>query len=299
MNQPAALQIGDQIGIVSPAGKIAKEKVEHAIRVIEDFGLKVKLGKHVYDQHHQFAGKDEDRLKDFQDMIDDPEIKAILCSRGGYGAIRIVDRIDFSSFHENLKWIVGYSDITVFHTLLNRMGIQSMHACMPINFDPAGKSNAVKSMLNMLTGTFENYEIPSHSLNRLGNVSAELTGGNLSILYSLQASKYEMETDDKILFIEDISEELYHLDRMMNNLKLSGKLSKLKGLIVGGMTDMFEGNQPFGQSANEIIHSYVKDYNYPIVYDFPAGHIDENLALLFGKEIHLQVNQNVVNLSWI
>jgi muramoyltetrapeptide carboxypeptidase len=300
MYQPAALQKGDKIGIISPAGKIDPEKVGIAVRKIEDAGYKVVLGNHVFDEQNQFAGSDMNRLCDFQLMLDDPEIKAIICARGGYGSVRILEHLDFDLFIRNPKWIIGYSDITVFHSYLNNiLGVESLHATMPINFSADRVENkSVLTLFQSLKGKFEDYEISSHQLNRTGITEGELIGGNLSILYSLRGTEMDFETHGKILFIEDVGEELYHLDRMMQNLKIGGKLSELQGLIVGGMSDMKAGNPDFGKTAYEIILESIEKYTYPVVFDFPAGHIKENWTLPFGRFLKLDVNDNSVKFTW-
>jgi len=299
MYQPAALKKGDKIGIVSPAGKIEPEKVGIAVNKLESAGLKVVLGKHVFDEYHQFAGKDIDRLYDFQSMLNDPEIKAILCARGGYGSVRILEHIDFDLFIRKPKWIVGYSDITIFHTYLNNiLEVESLHSTMPINFPDHGENKSVNSMINTMMGKIEDYEIKSHEYNRIGDAEGELIGGNLSILYSLRGTIMDFETHGRILFIEDVGEQLYHLDRMMLNLKMGGKLSGIQGLIVGGMSDMKVGDPNFGKSAYEIIEEAVENYSYPVVYDFPAGHIDENWALPMGRYLKMKVGQDKVKLTW-
>lgn len=300
MYQPAALLKGDKIGIISPAGKIDPEKVGIAVSKIENAGYKVVLGNHVFDEENQFAGSDMNRLCDFQLMLDDPEIKAILCARGGYGSVRILEHLDFDLFIRKPKWLVGYSDITVFHSYLNNiLGVESLHATMPINFPVDDRDNrSVPTLLQSLTGDFENYEISSHQLNRNGTTEGELVGGNLSILYSLRGTALDFETHGKILFIEDVGEELYHLDRMMLNLKMGGKLSELQGLIVGGMSDMKAGNPDFGKTAYEIILESIENYTYPVVFDFPAGHIKENWALPFGRFLKLDVSEKRVKITW-
>ena len=299
MYQPAALQRGDKIGIVSPAGKIEPEKVGLAVNQLEQLGLKVVLGKYVFDEYHQFAGRDLNRLKDFQQMLDDPEIKAILCARGGYGCVRILEHLDFDLFLRKPKWIVGYSDITVFHTYLNNiLDVESLHSVMPINFtdDESGKS--VETMLRAIMGAVENYNIPPHELNRLGVAEGEMIGGNLSILYSLRGTLMDFETHGKILFIEDVGEELYHLDRMMHNLRIGGKLSELQAIVVGGFSKMKEGDPKFGKSAYEIINESVSNYSYPVVYNFPAGHINDNWALPMGRYLKLKVDVEGVSFTW-
>lgn len=300
MYQPATLLKGDKIGIISPAGKINPEKVGVAVSKFEDAGYKVVLGNHVFDEENQFAGSDTNRLCDFQLMLDDPEIKAILCARGGYGSIRILEYLDFDLFLRNPKWIVGYSDITVFHCYLNNLlGVESLHASMPINFPSEKDENySISTLFQSLTGNSENYKILSHKLNRIGLTEGEIIGGNLSILYSLRGTAMDFETHGKILFIEDVGEELYHLDRMMQNLKMGGKLSELQGLVVGGMSNMKVGDPDFGKTAYEIILESIENYSYPVVFDFPAGHIKENWALPFGRFLRLDVSEKSVEFIW-
>nr|WP_320117622.1 LD-carboxypeptidase [uncultured Marinifilum sp.] len=299
MYQPAALKKGDKIGIVSPAGKIDPEKVGIAVNKLEEIGFKVVLGNHVLDEYQQFAGADIDRLYDFQSMLNDPEIKAILCSRGGYGSVRILEHIDFDWFVRNPKWIIGYSDITIFHTYINNiLEIESLHSTMPVNFPDAEDNKSLTSMINTIMGNVEDYEIESNKLNRVGTAEGELIGGNLSILYSLRGTKIDFETYGKILFIEDVGEQLYHLDRMMQNLRMGGKLADIKGLIVGGMSDMKAGDPDFGKTAYQIINEAVQAYSYPVVYGFPAGHIQENWALPLGRYLKLNADKEKVKLVW-
>lgn len=293
MNTPPTLKPGDTIGLVSTARKITPEELQPAIDCLTDLGYKIVLAPNLCNQLNQFAGTDAQRTADFQWMIEQPEIKAILCTRGGYGTVRIIDSIDFSPLLRNPKWICGYSDVTILHAHLNKLGIQSLHCTMPINFPTDGSVNeSVKSMLGILQGSPLNYELPPQPLNRPGKAVGELVGGNLSILYSIQGSVSALETEGKILFLEDLDEYIYHIDRMMINLKRSGKLSKLAGLIVGGMTDMHDNTVPFGKTAEEIIHDVVYEFDYPVCFGFPAGHIDPNLALPMGGDISLTVSEN-------
>ncbi len=299
MHQVPALKKGDTVGIVSPAGRINFKSLDFAVSQLEKSGLKVLIGKHAFNQYHQFAGKDKERISDFQNMLNDPEIKAIICSRGGYGSIRIVNALDFTEFIRTPKWIVGYSDISIFHVYLNQLlKTESLHAEMPIHFQKDKSGESMETMINCLMGKLPNYKIPPHKLNRNGTAKGEIIGGNLSILYSLRGTPMDVETRNKMLFIEDVGEELYHLDRMMNNLKAGGKLHELKALIVGGFSRMKAGDPDFGETAFEIINHAVADFSYPVVYDFPAGHLERNLALPFGKPLKLQVNENEVKINW-
>jgi len=287
---PPFLKDGDTIGLVSTARKISKEELEPAIQCLSKQGYKIVLAPNIFSDYYQFAGTDEQRTSDFQWMINNPKIKAILCVRGGYGTVRIIDKIDFAPLLTHPKWICGYSDVTVLHSHLNNLGIQTLHCTMPVNFPSDGSVNdSVKSMLNFLEGKPQPYSIENHALNRMGKANGELVGGNLSILYSLQGSDSEINTDGKILFIEDLDEYLYHIDRMMMNLKRSGKLSKLAGLIVGGMSEMHDNTVLFGKTGEEIIREAVDEYNYPVSFGFQSGHIDPNMALLLGCNVSLSV----------
>ncbi|MGZ2370922.1 S66 peptidase family protein [Ancylomarina sp. YFZ004] len=299
MFQPALLNKGDKIGLVAPAGKIDRQKIITAKTVLESYGYEVILGEHVFDEHHIFAGTDEDRAADLQIMIDHEEIKAIICARGGYGCIRIIDKLRFDGFERHPKLLIGFSDITILHARLNHLHFGSLHATMPINFtENIADSTSVQKLMEYLAGELSSYQLKSHELNRNGFGEAQLVGGNLSIICSLNATHNELNTHGKILFIEDLNEELYHLDRLILSLKLSGKLAHLEGLIVGGMSDMKDGKTPFGKSAYEIIQEATKDYDYPVVFNFPAGHIDENWPLPLGKKVTIDVNESAVKLGW-
>jgi len=294
---PPYLKPGDSIALIATARKISPEELLPSIELIESWGLNVVTAPNLYKQENQFAGSDEDRAADLQWALDNENIKAILCVRGGYGTVRIIDKIDFSKFGKQPKWIIGYSDVTVLHQHIHtNFNVATLHATMPINFFK--NEEATESLRKALFGEQLNYEIKPHSLNREGNTEGELVGGNLSLIYALTGSKSDIETDGKILFIEDLDEYLYHVDRMMMNLKRSGKLSKLKGLVVGGMSDMKDNTVPFGKTAEEIIYDAVKEYNYPICFDFPAGHIDRNLSLVFGKKYSLNVSKNHIHLKF-
>jgi len=294
MVQPRFLRKGDKIAIVSPARSITFEEVHPSIRLLQKYGLEVVLGSHIFSREHQYAGTDEHRRKDFQQMLDDDSIRAIFCSRGGYGSIRIIDKLDFTRFLEDPKWIVGYSDITVFHAHLHeRFGIETLHATMPKNIIADIPDDSFKTMMNALFGYQIVYSADKAPLSRTGSSEGILVGGNLSILCNLMGSVSELQTNGKILFLEDLDEYLYHIDRMMMNLKRGSKLSRLKGMIVGGMTKMNDNPVPFGKAANEIIAEAVSEYSYPVCFNFPAGHTDNNLALIFGRMVQLTVDKQV------
>ncbi len=291
MNTPNILQKGDTVAIVSTARKISKEELNPALKLLESWGLKYKLGKTIGAEENQFAGNDELRAADFQQMLDDPKIKAIWCARGGYGTVRIIDKLDFSKFKKNPKWILGYSDVTVLHSHIHNFGIETLHAQMPLDIEKKTPETA-ESIRKVLFG--EDYKIEVESSGSLTSAEAQtvngiLVGGNLSVLYSLCGSASEMKTDGKILFIEDLDEMLYHIDRMLMNLKRKGYLKNLKALIIGGMTEMKDNKVYFGKTAEEIIIDLVKEYNYPVITNFPAGHIKDNRALILGREIKINI----------
>lgn len=298
MLKPYYLQQGDRIRIVSPAGKVNQEKVLQGVNLLRKAGFELILGEHTFKSHFRFAGTDEQRLNDFQQAIDDPICKTIICSRGGYGAIRIADKLDFRNFRKYPKWLVGFSDITLLHTLFQQKGFCSIHGVMPSFFLNEGKpTESYTSLIQLLEGHQNSIEITATKFNKSGKASGQLIGGNLSVLYSLQGTPLDQKTDGKILFLEDLSEYLYQLDRMMNSLKLSGKLNNLNGLIVGGFTEMKDNDSPFGKCMEEIILDAVKDYNYPVCFNFPAGHIDRNLPLILGAEYSMQLDDKQAIIS--
>jgi len=294
MITPPPLQTGLKIRIVSPAGKIDRKHVMPAVEWFEKQGYTVQLGRHVFAEHFQFAGTDEQRLEDLQEAIDDPECGAIICSRGGYGTVRIIDQLNFTNFIEYPKWMVGFSDITILHSCLNNYEIPTIHGAMPrYFFDENGEpSENLTSLMTLLKGENAAYTVSSQKFNRPGKVKAELVGGNLSIISSLQGTLYDLDTDGRILFLEDIDEFLYHADRMFHQLKLGGKLDNLAGLILGDFTDMKDNESPFGKTVHEIINEAVCDYSYPVCYGFPGGHDKLNLSLVFGKKWSLDVAEN-------
>lgn len=300
MITPQTLKNGDAVGIVSTARKITKEEVKPALQLLEKWGLRAVLGKTIGAEENQFAGSDGLRAEDFQQMLDGPEIKAIWCARGGYGTVRMVDWLDFSAFKKNPKWIIGYSDVTVLHSHIHNLGFETLHAQMCLEIENK-TPEARESIRKVLFGEAYIVEfIGNGAAINAGaqNIKGELIGGNLSVLYSLCGSASEMKTDGKILFIEDLDEMLYHLDRMMMNLKRSGFLKNLKALIVGGMTEMKDNKVYFGKTAEEIIVDLVREYNYPIILNFPAGHIKDNRALILGREVELKIVNNKITLEF-
>ena len=293
---PKKLKIGDKIGILSTARKITIDELNPAIHILESWGLKVVFSDNLFEENNQFSGTIKQRTADLQNMIDDDNVKAILCARGGYGTVQIIDAINFSNLKKNPKWIIGYSDITVLHSHLHNLGFASIHATMPINFN-TNTNQSLQSLQNCLFGKKNNIECSSHEFNKNGDIEAEIVGGNLSILCSLIGSESDVNTGGKILFIEDLDEYLYHIDRMMMTLKRNGKFEYLKGMIVGEMSDMNDNTISFGQTAEQIIFDYTKEYNFPICFGFPAGHLDDNRAIVFGKKTQLTIDTEKVILS--
>jgi muramoyltetrapeptide carboxypeptidase len=291
MQKPVNLHRGDKIAIVSTARKLSLEEIQPGIDVITGWGFEVVLGENLFNESHQFAGSTEERLEDFQRALNDESIKAIVCARGGYGTVKIIDGIDFSGFVRNPKWIVGYSDVTVLHNHINQnFSVQTLHAAMPFGFKD-NTPEAFDSLRNVLLGERLNYSFETNLLNIEGDAKGELVGGNLSIIYSLTGTKSHVDTNGKILFLEDLDEYLYHVDRMMMNLDRAGMLADLAGLIVGGMTDMNDNAVPYGSTAKEIILQTVSKYNYPVCFDFPAGHLNDNRALPMGAKADLFVGK--------
>ncbi len=300
MITPPYLKPGDKIAIVATARKVSPSEMDTAISTFRSWGLQVVTGPHLFGENNQYSGTDEERASDLQSMLDDHGIKAIMCARGGYGTVRIIDNLNFSAFESHPKWIVGYSDITVLHShIQTQLGIETLHAIMPINFPDEGTGEAIESLRKALFGETLVYNTGNHSFNKPGSVSGVITGGNLSILYALAGTPSDILTQDKILFIEDLDEYLYHVDRMMINLKRSGKLSGIKGLIVGGLTKMNDNTVPFGKQADQIIEEYVQEAGIPVCFNFPAGHIADNRTLIMGREVQLDISTNGVSLQFL
>ena len=291
MITPPYLQKGDTVAILATARKHIVKSMQPTIDLLESWGLTVVIGKSIGLEENQLAGNDEQRAADLQEQLDNPNIKAIWCARGGYGTVRVVDLVDFTQFKKSPKWLVGFSDVTVLHNHLNTMGYKSIHGIMPISLAKASKE-AVESLRLSLFGQPLQYAIDPHPMNRLGKASGELVGGNLSILYSLLGSPSAIDCKDKILYIEDLDEYLYHIDRMMMNLKRNGCLESLKGIIVGSMTDMKDNDIPWGKNALEIVQDVTKQYNIPVIFNFPAGHIHDNRALILGNNVAIEVTEN-------
>jgi len=298
MITPPFLQTGDTVGLIAPGYHVTPDQWEPVIPLLHSWGLQVVTGNSVKSQNGIFAGDDTQRLNDLVNMLRDPQIKVIICARGGYGCVRLLNGLESHSSFFAPKWLVGYSDVTVLASYwVNRMHWQCIHGPMPIDLageQKAGSEQSWEYLRNLLFGQMPVYTLPAHELNRCGNVTAPLIGGNLSVIYSLNATPYQWQTEGCILFIEDINEKLYHLDRMMNNLRIGGQLSKLKGLLVGAMTGMCDSEPSFGKTAYEIIAAHVEDYDYPVVFGFPAGHDGVNYPLLLGANANVNVTEQTV-----
>ena len=297
---PAYLKKGDVIGITSPAGYVMLDKIQPSVLQMQSWGFDIKIGDSIGRRDFTFGGTDEERLSDFQKMLDDPNIKAIMCARGGYGFVRIIDKLDFTSFKKNPKWIIGFSDITVLHChLAKNYGIASIHSKMCNSFpDDWAKAEPIQietilSIRNALIGDQINYTAPANLNNRTGKAEGILVGGNLSIIETLAGSNSDLDTKGKILFIEDTGEYLYSIDRMLWNLKRTGKLKNLKGLIIGGFkVKPDDAGEEFGRTIYDIVLEKVKEFNYPIAFDFPVGHQRNNYALKCGVNHGLIVNES-------
>ena len=297
---PPYLKKGDTIGMVCPPGFMAADKVETCVATLHRWGYRVRLGATVGGTSTTyFSVTDDERLADLQEMLDDRSVHAVLCGRGGYGTGRIIDRIKFKKFRKRPKWIIGYSDITVLHSHLYRQyGIASLHSPMAGAFNGEGyRTPEVRSLKYALEGKRPSYSCSSHPFNRPGNCEGELVGGNLSLLAHLTGTASAVKTKGRILFIEDVGEYSYHIDRMAWQLKRSGQFEKLAGLIIGGFTEMKDTERPFGQTVYEILADIVKEYDYPVCFDFPVSHSEKNVALTVGARHSLQVGRNTVKLE--
>lgn len=297
---PTYLKKGDCIGIVAPAGFMPLEKMETCINTLQDWGYTVRLGATTHSQSdNYFSGTDQERLNDLQEMLDDKTVNAILCARGGYGLSRIIDDISFKKFKKHPKWLIGFSDITVLHShIYNNYGIATLHAPMAAAFNDGEFNNIyIQSLQKALEGIPSRYECEVHEFNKPGIAEGELVGGNLALLTHLIGTASDIKTKNKILFIEDVGEYLYSVDRMILQLKRSGKLDKLAGLIVGGFSEMKDTERPFGKRVQQIIYEHMKEYHFPICFNFPVSHQKENYALKIGLTYSLHVQNGGVKLE--
>lgn len=298
---PPYLKKGDLVAIVCPSGYMPAEKAETCIKVLQDWGYRVTAGKTLGNQYHYFSGTDAERLADMQAMLDNPEVKAILCGRGGYGMSRIIDELDFTRFRKKPKWLIGFSDITVLHAhVYQQYKIATLHAPMAAAFNDGEFENEyVQSLRKALKGIVSKYTFDAHVLNRTGTATGELIGGNLSLVAHLVGSRSSFTTKGRILFLEDVGEYIYNIDRMMIQLKRSGMLQSLAGLVIGGFTDMKDTTIPFGKDVYSLIHEHLAEYKYPVCFDFPVSHDKNNYALKVGVKHVLEVKKNTVVLKEI
>ncbi|MBD3581700.1 S66 peptidase family protein [Flavobacterium selenitireducens] len=288
---PPALKKGDTIAIIATARKVEAASLQPAVELFKSWGLNVIMGKSIGKSDNQLAGPDWQRATDLQEMLDNPSVKAIVGAKGGYGTVRIIDRVTFEKFKIKPKWIVGFSDMTVLHSHMNTLGYQTIHGLVGVSAKNATQ-DAKESLKKALFGQKPQYDLPAHAFNRKGKAKAELVGGNLSVLYSVLGSKSEADVKGKILFIEDLDEYLYHIDRMLFNLKRNNYFDHVKGVIIGGMTEMNDNDIPWGKNAQEIVRELFKEYDFPVIYNFPAGHIRDNRALILGASITMEVNDS-------
>ena len=288
------------MAIISPSFCIDENLLIDAVALLEKWGLRVRIGKNALKQNGPFAGSDRERLSDLQEMTNDNDIKAVISSRGGYGVSKIISRIDFSALKENPKWFAGFSDITVLHMWLNEVcGVMSIHGEMPLNFNnPERTSKTFLSLKRALFGNLDSTEWEGTFI-RAGDVKGEVTGGNLSLVYSLSGTIAEPSTEGKILFIEEVGEYYYHIDRMLTSLKMAGKLDGISALLVGGMNKIEEAKIPWGRSIEETIYDIVSEYAYPVYFNFPAGHVSDNRAFYIGRQARIDVKDKKAVLKYM
>jgi len=289
MISPPALKPGDRIRIVAPARKISLSELEPSLKLLRNWGFEPYYTDDLFAGENQFAGSDEIRSRDFQAALDDPDCRAILCARGGYGCVRIVDQLNFDAFQDNPKWLIGYSDITVFHSTLHNLGFATLHATMPGDI-PKNTEKSLASLKQALQGDDYALKAEAHPFNKEGKLKAPIIGGNISMLYSLLGSPDKLDLKGKILFLEDLDEYLYHVDRMMYNLSRNDYLKEAAGIIIGSLSDMNDNRVPFGENADEILQRHFKDLKIPIAFGVPAGHLIDNQTLIFGLEAELSID---------
>ena len=293
--RPAYLKAGDTVAIVAPSGilKNREREINQADSLLKSWGLNVLIGKHVFNNDNHFAGTDDDRCEDLQNVLDNPKVSAIWCARGGYGTVRILDKLDYTKFKENPKWVIGYSDITALHNQLHNQGFESLHAlmCVSLTQDITEVQQSVDTFKAALFGNPTNYNLEGSEYNREGEATGQLVGGNLTILHTMLGSETSIDTSGKILFIEEIGEYKYHIDRMLQSLKRAGYFEKCKGVIVGDMTKLRKNTTLWGTSIEQLILDALGAYDFPIAFNMPAGHEDDNRALVLGREVELKVSK--------
>ena len=295
---PSFLRAGDNIHIVSPSGAIQPGFIDGATKLLSSWGLKVTEGKYARTEYGRFSGTKDERAADLQQALDDPNVKAILCSRGGYGLAQIIDKIDFSSFAKSPKWLIGFSDITILHNAITALGIASMHGIMTKYLtELPEESDQITSFKNLLFGAPSNFSIKPEAENRLGQAEGKLIGGNLSVMMGMCSTPFDLDFNNNILFIEDVGEKPYQIDRMMQSLRLSGVLKQISGLVVGQFSD-YDEDPLMMQSVAEIILAAVSEYDYPVCFNFPAGHVDYNLSFVLGEQAELFVETDKVHLNY-
>ncbi|WP_299112345.1 LD-carboxypeptidase [uncultured Winogradskyella sp.] len=300
--RPPYLKAGDTVAIVAPSGilKNREREVQQAIDLLKSWGLHAVVGKHVFSKANHFAGTDDERCEDLQKAMDDPTISAIWCARGGYGTVRILDKLDYTKFKQNPKWVVGYSDITAFHNQLHNKGFMSIHAlmCVSLTKDLSEIAYTIETFKMALFGNPTNYDLEPITYNREGKASGELVGGNLTMLHTMLGSKETIDTSGKILFIEEIGEYKYHIDRMLQSMKRAGYFDNLNGLIVGDMSRLRKNTTLWGTSVEQLIRDALADYDFPIAFGMPAGHEKKNLAMTLGMTVDLQVEGDKTMISF-
>ncbi|WP_082331962.1 S66 peptidase family protein [Mangrovimonas xylaniphaga] len=293
--QPEYLKVGDTVAIVAPSGilKNREDEVQGAIALLESWGLYAKVGAHVFSQDNHFAGTDAQRAADFQKALDDPAVSAIWCARGGYGSVRILDRLDYTKFKQHPKWLIGYSDITALHSQIHNLGYETLHAlmCVSLTKDLAEIQDTVETFKKALFGESLSYSLNGSSYNRTGSVTAPLVGGNLTMLHTMLGSETSLDTSGDILFIEEIGEYKYHIDRMLQSLKRAGYFENCKGVLVGDMSNLRKNTTPWGTSIEQLILDALSDYDFPIAFNMPAGHEKDNRAMILGRTIEMTVTK--------
>ncbi|MGE0016383.1 MAG: LD-carboxypeptidase [Bacteroides sp.] len=295
---PSYLQEGDKVAIVSPSGKIDKNLLKGAQERLASWGLQSILGKHAAAASGKYAGNINQRLDDFQHAMDAPDVKAIFCSRGGYGAVHIIEQLQFEQFCKSPKWLIGFSDITALHNLFQYHGFASIHAPMARHLSVEPEDNAgTLSLRNTLLGQLPTYNCAPHKLNKTGEAKGIIKGGNLAVFYGLRGTKYDIIPENTILYIEDVGERPHAIERMMYNLKLGGILERLSGLIIGQFTE-YDEDLSLGKPLYEAIVDIVKEYKYPVCFDFPVGHVAQNMAIVNGAQVELTVTSKVVELKF-